>query len=57
VKFIELLDKEPATIAGDIFPEEAASNPGVFQGAQHRPHTVAEVYQWLDSKFNTTRYN
>jgi len=56
VKFIELLDKEPATIAGDIFPEEAASNPGVFQGAQRRPRTVAEVYQWLDSKFNTTRY-
>jgi len=57
VKFLELLDKAPATIAGDIFPEEAANNPGVFQGAQRQPRTVAEVYQWLDSKFNTTRYN
>jgi len=57
VKFLELLDKAPATIAGDIFPEEAANNPGVFQGAQHQPRTVAEVYRWLDRKFNTTRYN
>jgi peptidoglycan hydrolase-like protein with peptidoglycan-binding domain len=56
-KFLELLDKAPATNAGDIFPEEAANNPGVFQGAQRRPRTVAEVYRWLDSKFNTTRYN
>lgn len=56
VKFLELLDKAPATIAGDIFPEEAANNPGVFQGAQRQPRTVAEVYRWLDSKFNTTRY-
>jgi peptidoglycan hydrolase-like protein with peptidoglycan-binding domain len=57
VKFLELLDKAPDTIAGDIFPEEAANNPGVFQGAQHQPRTVAEVYRWLDRKFNTTRYN
>jgi peptidoglycan hydrolase-like protein with peptidoglycan-binding domain len=56
LKFLELLDKAPATIAGDVFPEEAANNPGVFQGAQHQQRTVAEVYRWLDSKFNTTRY-
>jgi hypothetical protein len=57
VKFLELLDKAPATIAADIFPEEASSNPGVFRGAQRQPRTVAEVYRWLDSKFNTARYN
>jgi hypothetical protein len=57
VKFLELLDKAPATIAGDAFPQEAANNPGVFQNAQHKQRTVAEVYRWLESKFNTTRYN
>jgi peptidoglycan hydrolase-like protein with peptidoglycan-binding domain len=57
VKFIDLLGKAPDTIAGDVFPEEAANNPGVFQGAHRRPRTVAEMYQWLDSKFNTTRYD
>jgi hypothetical protein len=57
VKFLEVLEQEPAAIAGDIFPEQAASDPGVFRGAQHRPRTIAQVYRWLDRKFNTTRYN
>ena len=54
--FLKTLDEAPATIAGDIFPEEAASNPGVFQGGQRQPRTVAEVYRFLDSKFDTARY-
>jgi hypothetical protein len=57
LRFLELLEKEPGSIAGDIFPEEAASNPGVFQGAQRRPRTIAQVYRWLDGKFETTRYD
>ena len=55
--FLETLDEEPTTIAGEIFPEAAARNRGVFQNRQHQPRTVAEVYRWFDSKFNTARYD
>jgi hypothetical protein len=54
--FLKTLDEAPATIAGDIFPEDAASNPGVFQRGQGQPRTVAEVYRFLDGKFDTARY-
>ena len=57
VMFLNTLDEEPATIAGDIFPEAAASNRAVFQNSENQPRTVAEVYQWLNSKFNTARYD
>jgi hypothetical protein len=57
VKFLKALDETPAAFAGDLFPIEAANNPGLFQGGQHRPRTVAEVYRWLDGKFNTARYD
>ena len=32
-------------------------NPGVFQNRQQQPRTVAAVYRWFDSKFNTARYD
>jgi peptidoglycan hydrolase-like protein with peptidoglycan-binding domain len=56
VTFLKTLDEAPSTSARDIFPEEAASNPVVFEGRHHQPRTVAEVYRYLDSKFNTARY-
>jgi hypothetical protein len=56
VMFLKALDETPAAVAGDLFPIEAASNPGVFQGGQRQPRTVAEVYRWLDGRFNTARY-
>lgn len=52
LKFLEVLDEKPAAIAGDIFPEAAARNRGVFQNRQSKPRTVAEVYRWFDSRFN-----
>jgi hypothetical protein len=55
--FLKTLDEAPATSARDIFPEEAASNPVVFEGRNHQPRTVEEVYRYLDSKFNTARYD
>jgi len=57
LEFLKTLDEAPATIAAELFPEEATSDPGVFQGWQGQPRTVAEVYQWLDRKFNTARYD
>jgi hypothetical protein len=54
LKFLEVLDEKPAAIAGDIFPEAAARNQGVFRNPQSEPRTVAEVYRWLDSRFNGT---
>jgi hypothetical protein len=57
VKFLEVLDDEPAAIAGDIFPEAAARNRGVFRDRQSQPRTVAEVYRWFDSRFNATTYD
>ena len=57
VKFLKTLDGQPAAIAAELFPEEAASDPAVFQGWQGKPRTVAEVYRWLDGKFNTSRYD
>ena len=57
VLFLKTLDEEPATIASDIFPKQAAMNPGVFQNRKRQPRTVAGVYRWFDSKFNTVRYD
>ena len=57
VIFLKTLDEAPDTSAGDVFPQEAASNPGVFEDRNHQPRTVAEVYRYLDSKFNTARYD
>lgn len=54
-RFLEALDAEPAAIAGEIFPEAAARNRGVFQNRQREPRTVAEVYRWLDGRFNAAR--
>lgn len=55
--FLKALAEDPTAIAADLFPEAAAINPGVFQNRQRQPRTVAGVYQWLDRKFNTTRYD
>jgi peptidoglycan hydrolase-like protein with peptidoglycan-binding domain len=57
VTFLNTLDKEPTTIAGEIFPEAAACNQSVFHDGENQPRTVAEVYRWLGSKFNTARYD
>lgn len=57
VMFLKALEEEPTAIAAELFPEAAARNPGVFQNRQQQPRTVAAVYQWFDSKFNTSRYD
>jgi peptidoglycan hydrolase-like protein with peptidoglycan-binding domain len=57
VTFLNTLDEQPAAIAGEIFPKAAASNRVVFQNQENQPRTVAEVYRWLGSKFNTARYD
>ena len=57
VVFLKALDEEPAAIAAEIFPEWAAQNPSVFQNRQQQSRSVAQVYQWLDRKFNTARYD
>jgi peptidoglycan hydrolase-like protein with peptidoglycan-binding domain len=57
VLFLETLDTAPATIAAERFPEAAARNPGVFLNRSQHPRTVAELYRWFDSKFNTGRYD
>ncbi len=56
VKFLETLDAEPAAIAGDLFPEAAASNTVVFRDSESQPRTVAEVYRWFESRFNNARH-
>ena len=57
VVFLDALDEEPAAIAAEIFPEAAAQNPSVFQNRQQQLRSVAQVYRWLDRKFNTERYD
>jgi len=58
VKFLETLNEKPASTAGELFPKAvAARNRDIFQSWQKQPRTVAEVYQWFDSKFNTTHYS
>lgn len=52
-RFLEALDAKPAAIAGDIFPEAAARNRSVFRNRKSEPRTVAEVYRWLDGRFNS----
>jgi hypothetical protein len=56
VVFLKALDEEPAAIAAELFTEAAEKNPGVFQNRQHQSRSVAQVYQWLDRKFNTEHY-
>jgi hypothetical protein len=56
VLFLKTLDESPTTLAAALFPEAADRNPRVFRNRQ-QPRTVAELYQWFDSKFNTTRYD
>ena len=57
VKFLKALDEDPTAIAAELFPDAATLNPGVFQTRQQQPRTVAAVYRWFDSKFNTARYD
>jgi peptidoglycan hydrolase-like protein with peptidoglycan-binding domain len=55
--FLKILNEEPAAIAAEIFPEAAARNRNVFQNRQHQSRSVAEVYAWFGSKFNTALYD
>jgi peptidoglycan hydrolase-like protein with peptidoglycan-binding domain len=55
--FLKALDEQPDTIAADLFPEAAARNPSVFLNLQQQPRNVSRVYQWVDRKFNTSRYD
>ena len=57
VKFLKALDEDPTAIAAELFPDAATLNPGVFQTRQQQPRSVAAVYRWFDSKFNTARYD
>jgi hypothetical protein len=57
VLFLKTLDEAPTTLASELFPEAAARNPAVFQNRQQQARSVAALYRWFDSKFNTTRYD
>lgn len=57
VLFLKQLDEEPAAIAGDLFPQETESYPGVFLTPRQQPRTVADVYRRFERKFNTGRYD
>jgi predicted nucleic acid-binding Zn-ribbon protein/peptidoglycan hydrolase-like protein with peptidoglycan-binding domain len=56
VLFLKTLDESPTTLAAVLFPEAADRNPRVFRNRQ-QPRSVEELYQWFDSRFNTTRYD
>lgn len=49
-KFLKTAQKNPNAIAADIFPDQAASNRGIFYDKTGRPLSVAEVYSKLDKK-------
>jgi len=55
--FLKALEEKPASMASELFPEAAARNKGVFHNGQHESRSVAEVYAWIDRKFNTARYD
>ena len=57
VMFLEKLDREPAAIAADIFPQQAEGYPGVFQSQRQQPRTVDDVYRRFERWFNTARYD
>lgn len=57
LQFLETLDAAPDTIAAERFPDAAGRNPGIFHNRQQQPRSVAELYRWFDSKFNTSRYD
>jgi hypothetical protein len=56
ITFLELLDKNPDKVAGDIFPGPASRNMNIFHTKNRKPRTVVEVYDVLDTKFTTSRY-
>jgi hypothetical protein len=55
-RFLKTLDESPDMLATDLLPDAAADNPLVFHKRGQQPRTLGEVYQWLDRKFNTARY-
>ena len=57
VMFLGKLDEGPDAIAADLFPQEAESNPGVFQYRRQQPRTLGDVYRRFERKFNTGRYD
>lgn len=56
LSFLKTLDKNPDTIAHDMFPRAAQRNQSIFRTRQSKPRTVAEIYELFSRKFNTSRY-
>lgn len=56
ISFLKALQENPEQIAGEIFPGPAKRNHSIFRKSNQALRTVAEVYQVLDRKFNTERY-
>ncbi len=56
ISFLKTLDEHPDKIAGDVFPQAAKNNQGIFQPKLSKPRTVAEIYKIFERKFNTSRY-
>jgi muramidase (phage lysozyme) len=56
ISFLKALHEDPDQIAGEIFPGPAQRNSSIFRKSNQTPRTVAEIYQLLNRKFNTKRY-
>jgi hypothetical protein len=56
ISFLKALDSNPDQIADDIFPGPARRNGNIFHKRDHKPRTVAEIYQMLKRRFNTDRF-
>lgn len=56
ISFLRALADNPHQIASDIFPGPARRNQRIFNNQSREPRSVAEVYEVLDRKFNTARY-
>ena len=56
ITFLEFLNNNPNKVAEDIFPGPASRNDNIFHTKNRKQRTIAEVYDLLDSKINTTTY-
>ena len=56
ITFLDFLTNNPDKVAEDIFPGPASRNHNIFRYKSRKQRTIAEVYDLLDSKINSTTY-